>query len=66
MSKATTPDGQYFVVKGQLWRCTNPSLSERCAVNELMAARREVKAAKVSGDSEQLKKERPPQSGSIK
>jgi hypothetical protein len=24
----TTPDGRYFVVKGQLWRCTNPSLSE--------------------------------------
>lgn len=23
----TTPDGRYFVVKGQLWRCTNPSLN---------------------------------------
>ncbi|WP_275066506.1 hypothetical protein [Acidisarcina polymorpha] len=21
-----TPDGRYFVVKGRLWRCTNPSL----------------------------------------
>jgi hypothetical protein len=54
----TTPDGRYFVVKGQLWRCTNPSLSEdvrQRLVGELMAARREVKAGKVTGDPEQLK-----------
>ncbi|MHC8333114.1 hypothetical protein [Pseudomonas sp. LB3P25] len=40
-----TPDGRYFVVKGQLWRCTNPSLNEderQRLVDELMAARREV------------------------
>lgn len=24
----TTPDGRYFVVKGRLWRCSNPSLDE--------------------------------------
>jgi hypothetical protein len=49
----TTPDGRYFVVKGQLWRCANPSLNEdvrQLLVNDLMAARREVKAAKASGD----------------
>lgn len=23
-----TPDGRYFVVRGRLWRCTNPGLSE--------------------------------------
>ncbi|WP_057403127.1 hypothetical protein [Pseudomonas amygdali] len=54
----TTPDGRYFVVKGQLWRCSNPSLSEEVRqrlVNELMAARREVKAAKASADSDALK-----------
>lgn len=54
----TTPDGRYFVVKGQLWRCSNPSLSEdvrQQMVNNLMAARREVKAAKASGDTGQLK-----------
>lgn len=48
-----TPDGRYFVVKGQLWRCSNPSLSEvvrQRLVNDLMTARREVKAAKASGD----------------
>lgn len=49
----TTPDGHYFVVKGQLWRCANPSLNEdvrQQLVNDLMAARREVKTAKASGE----------------
>ena len=38
----TTPDGRYFVVKGRLWRCTNPSLSpatKAILINELMQAR---------------------------
>ena len=53
----TTPDGRYFVVKGQLWRRANPSLDEdvrQLLVNDLMSARREVKAAKASADSAQL------------
>ncbi|WP_260414885.1 hypothetical protein [Pseudomonas cichorii] len=53
-----TPDGRYFVVKGQLWRCSNPSLSEderQRLVHELMSARREVKQAKASGDPGLLK-----------
>ncbi|MCF5707368.1 hypothetical protein GIV19_08700 [Pseudomonas syringae] len=57
----TTPDGRYFVVKGQLWRCSNPSLEEderQRLVNALMDARRAVKAAKASGDAEQLKQAR--------
>lgn len=48
----TTPDGRYFVVKDQLWRCTNPALDEaerQRLVQELMTARRAVKAAKASG-----------------
>lgn len=52
-----TPDGRYFVVKGQLWRRSNPSLTEETRqrlVDQLMAARREVKAAKASGDPAQL------------
>ncbi|VVP24185.1 hypothetical protein PS838_04001 [Pseudomonas fluorescens] len=52
-----TPDGRYFVVKGQLWRCSNPSLNEdlrQRLVKDLMTARREVKAAKASGDPAQL------------
>lgn len=54
----TTPDGRYFVVKRLLWRCTNPSLNtdaRQRLVDELMAARREVKAAKASDDPGQLK-----------
>lgn len=44
----TTPDGRYFVVRGRLWRTSNPELApdERQAlVNQLMTARREVAAA---------------------
>lgn len=65
----TTPDGRYFVVKGWLWRCSNPSLDENARqrlVYDLLTARREVQSATVSGETEQLKKERHPQSGSIK
>ena len=53
----TTPDGQYFVVKGQLWRCTYPSLNEdvrQRLVDEPMEAQREVKAEKALGDPGQL------------
>jgi hypothetical protein len=56
-----TPDGRYFVVKGQLWRCSNPSLEEdvrQRLVDELMAARREVKRAKDSEDESQMKRAR--------
>lgn len=45
----TTPDGRYFLVKGRLWRCTNPNLPEaveRRLVQELMGAKRAIKAAK--------------------
>jgi len=50
----TTPDGRYFVVKGQLWRCSNPSLDEDTRqrwVNQLMSARRAVRTAKASDDA---------------
>ncbi len=53
-SYPTTPDGRYFVVRGRLWRASNPALEpdvrERL-VHELMAARRAVGVAKRSGDS---------------
>ena len=54
----TTPDGRYFVVKGRLWRCSNPARDEderQRLVNELMDARRAVKAAKASGDPGEMK-----------
>lgn len=38
----STPDGRYFVVRGRLWRCSNPSLPEaerERLVHALMAAR---------------------------
>jgi hypothetical protein len=53
-----TPDGRYFVVKGQLWRCTNPTLDEEqrtLLVDELMSARRAVKTANNAADQTQLK-----------
>lgn len=41
----TTPDGRYFVVRGRLWRRSDPSLSEEHRtelVGDLMRARRAV------------------------
>lgn len=43
-----TPDGRYFVAKGRLWRCSDPSLPEderQAAVDALMDARRAVRDA---------------------
>ena len=48
MAHPVTPDGRYFVVRGRLWRCTNPILPEsdrQRAVAELMKARRQKSAA---------------------
>ncbi|MDC0887257.1 hypothetical protein OAS19_05655 [Altererythrobacter sp.] len=53
-----TPDGRYIIVKGRLWRATNPNLPEderQRLVNELMDARRAVGAAMRSGDEAALK-----------
>ena len=50
-----TPDGRYFVVRGRLWRMSDPSLApdvrERL-VKELMAARRAVAKARRQADPE--------------
>ena len=43
-----TPDGRYFVVRGRLWRCSDPSLDpqrRQALVDELMHARRALRAA---------------------
>lgn len=48
-----TPDGRYFVVKGRLWRMSNPDLApdrRQALVNQLMQARRQVGLAKKAGD----------------
>ncbi|WP_313434716.1 hypothetical protein [Novosphingobium sp.] len=48
-----TPDGRYFVVRGRLWRTSDPSLDpdERAQmVRQLIAARRAVAQARRTGD----------------
>ncbi len=56
-----TPDGRYFVVRGRLWRCSDPALApdarERL-VKTLMQARRAVGLALRSGDEQALKSAR--------
>ncbi|PKV14520.1 hypothetical protein [Xanthomonas prunicola] len=45
----TTPDGRYLIVRGRLWRTSNPQMSEEARatlVSALMDARRMVKAAR--------------------
>ncbi|OLP54683.1 hypothetical protein BJF92_12705 [Rhizobium rhizosphaerae] len=44
-----TPDGRYFVVRGRLWRRSNPALDEAGRTNwvkALMTARRAVRDSK--------------------
>ncbi|OQP86473.1 hypothetical protein BTR14_10670 [Rhizobium rhizosphaerae] len=44
-----TPDGRYFVVRGRLWRRSNPALDEASRthwVKALMTARRAVRDSK--------------------
>ncbi|QPG04737.1 hypothetical protein IT774_11060 [Salinimonas marina] len=58
MNYPVTPDGRYMVVRGRLWRVSNPHLSEdkrESYVKSLMSARREVKAAKSANDDARLK-----------
>ena len=48
-----TPDRRYIVVRGRLWRATNPSLPEperQRLTQALMDARRAVKAARAAAD----------------
>jgi hypothetical protein len=58
MHYPVTPDGRYFVVRGRLWRTTNPALPEPVRARltgELMAARRVVGAAGRSGDADAMR-----------
>lgn len=52
-SYPTTPDGRYIVVRGRLWRTSNPALEPNVRerlVQELMEARRAVGAARRKAD----------------
>jgi len=51
----STPDGRYFVVKGRLWRTSNPDLApdlRQELVDRLMTARRQVGLALKAGDKD--------------
>ena len=50
----TTPDGRYFVVRGRLWRCSDPSVApdeREELVSQLMTARRNVGVALRADDT---------------
>jgi hypothetical protein len=56
-----TPDQHYFVVRGRLWRQTNPTLDPTRRdrlVSELMAARRSVRDAKDDVEKREHARER--------
>ena len=51
---AATPDGRYFVVRGRLWRLSNPALDDNVRqqlVERLMRARRAVQSALRTDDN---------------
>jgi hypothetical protein len=55
MRYPVTPDGRYFVVRGRLWRCSNPALGQgqRAALTAaLMRARSDVGRARLAEDRE--------------
>ena len=55
MKYPTTPDGKYFVVRGRLWRCSDPCLdadTPAVLTRELMSARRAEGAAMRAGDDQ--------------
>ena len=61
MRYPVTPDGRYFMVRGRLWRTSDPSLPEderQALVNELMAARSAKGRAMRAGDAEAREKAR--------
>lgn len=52
-----TPDGRYFVVRGRLWRKSDPALSEverERFVADLMRARSAVRVARRNADGDAL------------
>lgn len=61
MPVLSTPDRRYIVVRGRLWRAANPSLAgeqREAFTRRLMHARREVAAARGSGDTDRLARAR--------
>ena len=57
MTVLKTPDLRYIVVRGRLWRASNPALDDAtraASTHQLMDARREVAAARRTGDADRL------------
>jgi hypothetical protein len=57
MPQLLTPDGRYLILRGRLWRISNPGLPDaerQRLVDVLMDARRAVKHAKHADDAEAL------------
>ena len=57
----STPDGRYFVVRGRLWRMSNPGLAPEARqqlVDQLMQARRQVGVAMKAHDAAAERKAR--------
>ena len=66
MPAILTPDGRYIVVRGRLWRAANPALplgEHGALVQQLMQARRAVKAALASADAQALRQARAADAG---
>lgn len=60
-SPAVTPDGRYIVVRGRLWRRSDPRLSDderEELVSELMSARRAKRQARADDDRDAAEKAR--------
>lgn len=58
MPPPITPDGRYIVVRGRLWRASNPHLApeaRQTLVNALMDARRAVRVALAADDQAALR-----------
>jgi hypothetical protein len=58
-----TPDGRYFVVRGRLWRLSNPALdpqTREVLVRELMNARRKRDRLRVDAAKRALGERGPP------
>lgn len=61
MKYPVTPDGRYFVVRGRLWRTSNPDLPEaerEMLVKQLMTARRDIALARRLHDGDAEKEAR--------
>lgn len=61
MTPSKTPDGRYLIVRGRLWRSSNPNLDaaeQQRLVDALMDARRAVKSAKKSANESHVAKAR--------